>query len=631
MNLFSKGMFALVVLPLLLLLTGCNSGNALPEKTVTPEVKLEHIDIIASPITTRGVSELTLAVGNQQPFEAIGRYSDGSSHTLTDLSVTDWHTSEQDIGYFNAPGVLVGAKPGSATVTATKDGITSNAVSVNVTAATITAIQVTPATVNVAKGQAQQLTATATYSDNTSSDVTDSVTWTPDDTTTASVTSAGLLSGVEMGSMTVTATKDGISSNTVNITVSAAVITALQVTPATVNVAKGQTQQLTATATYSDNTSSDVTDSVTWAADDTTTASVTSAGLLSGVEMGSMTVTATKDGISSNTVNVTVSAAVITALQVTPATVNVAKGQTQQLTATATYSDNTSSDVTDSVTWAADDITTATVTSAGLLSGIEVGATTLTATKDGISSNTVDVTVSAAVITSIQVTPSIVDINVAMFMTQQLTATATYSDSTSSDISSSVTWTSDNTNTATVTSTGLLSGVEGGSTTVVATKDNISSNTVSVNVCNLAGACLDILDVGSGKLFTSSPSVAYLDSIGGGANNTTTTETGSDGPAGTFYTFSWDDAKALCETYNNNDIGGRTNWRLATKDELLALTDSIYSSMFRTHGWPTSPYYWSATPDGSNYYGVFLGPGKYVTSNNPIIRYYASCVSDIQP
>ncbi|MFA0188160.1 Ig domain-containing protein, partial [Vibrio splendidus] len=87
-----------------------------------------------------------------------------------------------------------------------------------------------------------------------------------------------------------------------------------------------------------------------------------------------------------------------------PSPVNIAKGQTDQLTAIATFSDATSSDISSSVTWAPVDTATATVSSTGLLSAVETGGTTLTATKDGIPSNTVEVNVSAAVITAIQVT-----------------------------------------------------------------------------------------------------------------------------------------------------------------------------------------------------------------------------------
>ncbi|MBT9966928.1 Ig-like domain-containing protein, partial [Vibrio anguillarum] len=462
MTKFFKGLFALIVLPLLMLLTGCNSDDVSSE----PTVKLERIDITASPLTTRGVSQLTLAVGDKQPFDVVGHYSDGSSRILTDSNAVDWHASDLDVVLFDAPGIITGNTPGVVTVHASSGNIASNDVMVNVSSAEITEITVTPSPVQVAQGQTQQLTAMATYSDGTSSDVTNSVTWTPTDTVTATVTTEGLLSGVEENSTTLTATKAGVTSNEVTVNVSSAEITEITVTPSQVNIAKGQTQQLTAIATYSDGTSSSVTNSVMWTPADANTATVTSTGLITGVGVGSTTMAVTKDGITSNTVNVTVSSAVITAIQVTPSQVNVAKGQTQQLTAIATYSDTTSSDISSSVTWTPADTNTATVTLDGLLTGVEVGSTTVTATKDGIASNAVNVTVSSAVITAIQVTPS--QVNIAKGQTQQLTAIATYSDTTSSDISSSVTWTPVDTNTATVTLDGLLTGVEVGSTTVTA-------------------------------------------------------------------------------------------------------------------------------------------------------------------
>ncbi|TKF03540.1 Ig-like domain-containing protein, partial [Vibrio alginolyticus] len=124
--------------------------------------------------------------------------------------------------------------------------------------------QVTPSPVTVAKGQTQQLVAMAIYSDMTSSDISSSVTWTPVDSSIATVDSTGLLSGVAVGPTTLTATKDGVTSNEVTVSVTDAVITEIQVTPSPVTVAKGQTQQLVAMATYSDMTSSDISSSVTW-------------------------------------------------------------------------------------------------------------------------------------------------------------------------------------------------------------------------------------------------------------------------------------------------------------------------------------------------------------------------------
>ncbi|MCU8277938.1 hypothetical protein M2G82_20940, partial [Vibrio vulnificus] len=114
MNQFFKSLFTLMILSIIL--NGCNSEGAFSELAV----KLERIDIVASPITTRGVSELGLAKGNKQPFEAIGYYSDGSSRLLTNLS---WHTSDLGVGHFDEPGVFTATNVGNTTLTATKDGV----------------------------------------------------------------------------------------------------------------------------------------------------------------------------------------------------------------------------------------------------------------------------------------------------------------------------------------------------------------------------------------------------------------------------------------------------------------------------------------------------------------------------
>ncbi|EOV9227427.1 DUF1566 domain-containing protein, partial [Vibrio parahaemolyticus] len=145
--------------------------------------------------------------------------------------------------------------------------------------------------------------------------------------------------------------------------------------------------------------------------------------------------------------------------------------------------------------------------------------------------------------------------------------------------------------------------------------------------CTLAGACIDIFDTGTGKLFTNSPSVAYLDSIGGSATDGIYTESGTYSPSGSFYLFNWTNANVLCTTYNTLSLGGRTNWRLATRDELKVELYDASGNMFTARGWPTGSHYWSATPDGSHYYRVNLNHG-YVASSSPSFTLYASCVSN---
>ncbi|MCG9789976.1 Ig-like domain-containing protein, partial [Vibrio mediterranei] len=479
---------------------------------------------------------------------------------------------------------------------------------------------------SVAKGQTQPLTANAIYSDGTSSVVSNSVTWTSYEPQTATVTPAGLLSGNEVGTTTVEAFIDGVTSNTVNVEVTDAIITAITVTPSQLSVAKGQTQPLTANAIYSDGTSSVVSNSVTWTSNEPQTATVTPAGLLSGNEVGTTTVEAFLDGVTSNTVNVEVTDAIITAITVTPSQLSVAKGQTQPLTANAIYSDGTSSVVSNSVTWTSNEPQTATVTPAGLLSGNEVGTTTVEAFLDGVTSNTVNVEVTDAIITAITVTPS--QLSVAKGQTQPLTANAIYSDGTSSVVSNSVTWTSYEPQTATVTPAGLLSGNEVGTTTVEAFLDGVTSNTVNVNIheCSLTGSsCVDTFDSGSGVLFTNSPSKTFLDNIGGSANNGFTQEIFSKGPVGDFYWFYWDNANLLCDTYNSKNIAGRTNWRLPTLNELRGLFNT-HGNMFTARGWAVRIKFWTSTGRGPGFEVISLANGNSGPTM-PDIEHYASCVS----
>ncbi|EOX1567365.1 Ig-like domain-containing protein [Vibrio cholerae] len=234
--------------------------------------------------------------------------------------------------------------------------------------------------------------------------------------------------------------------------------------------------------------------------------------------------------------------------------------------------------------------------------------------------------VTDATVVEIAVTPSTV--LVLEGRTQQLVAIAKYDDGSESDVSNSVSWSIIGDPTvADVSTSGLLTGNTRGDIDVTAVKDGITSNTINVTVCDLAGACLDFFDVGGGKLFTNSPSKAYLDSIGGSANNGVVTENGTLGPIGDFYVFNWNNANTLCATYNANSIGGRTNWQLATRDELKIELHDVFGNMFSARGWPTIEFYWSITPDTSNYLDVGLNDGL-IFASNPVDTDYASCVSE---
>lgn len=164
-----------------------------------------------------------------------------------------------------------------------------------------------------------------------------------------------------------------------------ATLVSIAVTPANPTVALGATKQFTATGTYSDGTTKDMTGQVVWTSSDTSKATVgKDTGLGTAVAAGTTTITAASGSITGNTVlTVTIS---LTALSITPATPALNPGGTKQFTATGTYSDNSTKDLTSSVTWNSTNAATATIGAAsGLAAAVAAGTTTITATSGGIS------------------------------------------------------------------------------------------------------------------------------------------------------------------------------------------------------------------------------------------------------
>ncbi|HXQ44795.1 MAG TPA: Ig-like domain-containing protein, partial [Acidimicrobiales bacterium] len=109
-----------------------------------------------------------------------------------------------------------------------------------------------------------------------------------------------------------------------------------------------------------------------------------SQGLATGVSTGVVTITATDPTtLIPGTAVLTVLPAVLLSITVAPTVASVPAGQTQQFTATGYYSDLSTQNLTDSVTWstsgAAATISNATG-SQGLATGVSTGVVTITAT-----------------------------------------------------------------------------------------------------------------------------------------------------------------------------------------------------------------------------------------------------------
>ena len=164
-------------------------------------------------------------------------------------------------------------------------------------------------------------------------------------------------------------------------------LVSISITPANPSVALGSSRQFTATGTFSDNTTQDLTSSVTWGSSAASVATISNAagtnGRATAVAVGTTAITATSGGISAST-TLTVVPATLVSIAVTPANPSIAPGSSQQFIATGTLSDNTTQDLTTSVTWSSSDISIATVSNAagtnGRATGVAAGTVTITAT-----------------------------------------------------------------------------------------------------------------------------------------------------------------------------------------------------------------------------------------------------------
>jgi uncharacterized protein YjdB len=431
----------------------------------------------------------TVALGLAQSFTATGTYTDNSVQDLT--SAVTWSSGATSVATISnadgSKGLATSVSSGNTTISATQPGTgVTGSTSFTVTSAALVSIAITPASSSKALGLSQQFIATGTYSDATTQDLTAAVTWASSSPSVASISNAavtkGLASTSSTGSTTITATHpaSGIFSST-SFTVSTATLVSMELVPSNATTALGIPQQFTATGTYTDGSTQNITSSVTWASANTSVATISNAagskGLATTVSTGFTNITATHpaSGVFGSTI-FTVTSADLTSISVTPASSSKALGLTQQFTATGTYTDATTQDITSSVTWSSSSTSIATISNAagtrGLATSLAIGSTIITAThaSSGVTANTT-FSVTAAELVSLSVTPA--NSSKALGLTQQFTVTGTYTDATTQDITSSVTWSSSATSIATVSNAadtrGLATSLAIGSTTITAT------------------------------------------------------------------------------------------------------------------------------------------------------------------
>ena len=200
---------------------------------------------------------------------------------------------------------------------------------------------------------------------------------------------------MDAGSTTITATVDGVSGTaTLTVTEPPPVVARVTLSRSSVSIEEGGTHQFSATAYDSDNTMISGKTFV-WSSSSPSVATINSSGLATGVDAGSTTITATVDGKSGTaTLTVTEPPPVVASVAVSPSSVSIEEGGTQQFSATAYTSDNTMISGK-TFAWSSSNTSVATINASGLATGVDAGSTTITATVDG-KSGTASLTVTEA-------------------------------------------------------------------------------------------------------------------------------------------------------------------------------------------------------------------------------------------
>jgi hypothetical protein len=355
------------------------------------------------------------------------------------------------------------------------------------TPAGLVSIAVSPLSPTVANGGFQPFLATGTFTDNSTQTLA-SVTWSSSNSAVATIsndaTNRGVANAIGAGNATITACTGSVCGSS-TVTASGPSLISITLNPQTVTMPLGTTQQFSATGTYSDGSTQDLTSTAAWSSS-SPAATVSSSGLATGVSLGTSTIQAALGSINSST-NITVGAPALVTLALSPSTATIAFGATQQYQVIGTYTDGSSNNLTNSVSWFAVPSETASVNGAGLARGLGQGTATITAVNEAlfaVGSLTVQAPLAPSLV-SMVVTPG--QASVPIGSNQQFIATGNYSDGSTQDLTTTVTWTSSSAGVSNVSSTGLATATSQGSSTLTATSGSVAgSATISVTTNALA-------------------------------------------------------------------------------------------------------------------------------------------------
>jgi uncharacterized protein YjdB len=471
--------------------TGLVVGLAAGRSTITASSEGESataaITVTLVPIDNISLapSQATIAAGTTVQLSPTAK--DANGNLLGGRPFT-WTSDQPTIATVSASGVVTGVAQGVARVTVEAEGKTAVAL-VTVTPIAIASIDVAPATANLAINATVQLTATP--KDAQGQPLPGRIiTWITGAPSVATVTQSGRVTAVGNGSAIIFAASEGVSGSA-SITVSSISVATVVVTPSTSNIIAGGFVQLSA-ATLDGQGNALAGRTVTWSSSNQTIAVVSSTGRVQSVSAGTVTITATSEGVT-GTASVTMSNVPIASIVVTPSSATMVIGQATTLVATPRDAQGNQL-LGRTIAWASSNVAVATVNANGDVTAIGPGTAQISATSELIQGFAA-ITVTSIPVASVNMTP----VSASLSVPQTQLMTVTVRDALSLPLSGrTVTFTSSDVTAGTVspatTSSNALgqafatvTAVGSGATTITATSGSVqATSTISVTQVPIA-------------------------------------------------------------------------------------------------------------------------------------------------
>jgi uncharacterized protein YjdB len=445
------------------MVTGLAAGQVGVVATIGSVADTARIVVRAGELVVEPNAVIT-DVGEQLQFSATTR--SGASTAASGLGLT-WTSSDTTIARVDAGGTVTMIGAGDVTLLATSGSQTGSAV-VTVRQKDVGSVRITPTSSSINTGTTELLTVTAYDDAGRTMALPGNTKWSSSNSTALTVDDNGLATGKSAGSSVVTV-RVGPKSATASVNVLPVPVATVTLTLGASTLDAGQTTS--ATAKLTDAAGNTLTGrTVAYQSSNPAFVTVNSSGIVTAIAKGSVTITAISEG-KTGSAPLTVAAKTVASVTVSPNPASATVGQTAQLSAVA--ADAQGAAMTGrTFTWASSAPTIATVNASGLVTAVAPGSASITATADGITGQSA-FNVTAITAASVTVTPTTSSVQVSG--TTQLSATAY--DAAGNPLTSRVpSWASSNPTVATVSSSGRVTGVSQGNTTITASVDGKVAN-----------------------------------------------------------------------------------------------------------------------------------------------------------